>query len=1261
MKIVLILPLCCTLLPSHAQPFSLVADTRTALPDGPGHFTSFSYAAMHSGVIAFTAAGADQATGNQVQGLFTLSGASLSLTTEDILLDMSPDVLMDSGTIAYRHLKNNLFVEVVLQSQAGEFPIVATTNSVPFGTGTFNLEVHPYALDRGFVAFSGLGSSAAGIYLSDGNRESVVVDRSMRLPGVDPSCGLNFHHADDMDYQADRLAFIAQSGCYWTGVYTWMNQQFKVIADFNSVRPPAGKFTGFGQVQIDGTEVYFLSGPVDSASTQGGIYVRPVDASGPIRAVVDSEALIPGTNRRFSFQGAGDFSCSDGLLVFHGRGPQANDEGLYSVYNGAIGRVIGRGDILDGKTVESLRMGPQGVSRGGVVFIAGFADGSRGVYTGTIAPALGPGGQIRASPGGFGGGGFNFTFTGVPYGRYRIEYTESLLEPIWQTLAEFVFLDDLTIHDPTAVGNRARWYRAVNTYSGPPPNIGTLQSEVGSGYLRPLGETDYLLRRDTDQFTFLFNYQAGPTLDLTITAEGAAAEFLNFSGTTVVPISTGESKTLIVQARPLENLIATTAVDRLYAARLRFRLQEPGNGAVVWEKSVYVFRYLDVADSEHFDGAVEFPRTTTGVTRRRPVDFHFGGLNLPNVIQIPQPGGSFSFDPTAHEIRFRVAQPVAVNGFDEASLSIVSPNGVPLEMKLRGEQHVERIYVDEGAFRDTLRRLALPTDDPERLTWRGLTLFEPTEEARRWLATEVYQQAIFNAFTDKLATYLAPFSVQSGGFLRTQNPAEADIVIDCFHSQFSRYSVAGVDLPANQIPSAAKVFPNQSLSLTYGPYLGSSSFSPCDLLNFASLADKLRMPETPISIWLRSRLSDRTVSALLGVNPSAAFVLTDINAILQGPSIYTVPRFRGIALRPETQQLLAQNPQGAPLYRLNRMLLEDAYPEELLSLGSLSFSGCDFYLPELSSKLKLSDDLATYIRGQLNDETVAALIRYPEVNPSPVRLRTLLTRDLNALISRRSLYEGTRFANINLSLETRTLLAQNPQGEDRKRLNRLLLQDAYPTSILRIPDPEQGMALFVESDNQAPFGGAEPVRNLVENPGRFNSAERNFRLARALNQRRGAIELYLEYVINPVGPTDRQEISTGYYLARMVAHEIGHQLGLLDTTFSGGVDFDLDLRVDHGEFAFQGRELMDFSCFGETFASDFLNGVMPDPAFIISAPALKMALGLDWDSTTADNALHYFDACLRARVRIGGMITVVPGLDFGPIPLFHYPNLCPLF
>ena len=118
-----------------------------------------------------------------------------------------------------------------------------------------------------------------------------------------------------------------------------------------------------------------------------------------------------------------------------------------------------------------------------------------------------------------------------------------------------------------------------------------------------------------------------------------------------------------------------------------------------------------------------------------------------------------------------------------------------------------------------------------------------------------------------------------------------------------------------------------------------SPFSANDIVNLPSFAGKLQQPADAVSLFLKSRLSAATLEILTsyqGTNSSPSPLQTalveDLNRIIRGHSIYDAQRFAGVVLRPKTQQLLAQNaqnPQGNTPLRLNRLLLEDAYPLEL--------------------------------------------------------------------------------------------------------------------------------------------------------------------------------------------------------------------------------------------------------------------------------------------------------------------------------------------
>src|SRR5207249_1849281 len=68
-----------------------------------------------------------------------------------------------------------------------------------------------------------------------------------------------------------------------------------------------------------------------------------------------------------------------------------------------------------------------------------------------------------------------------------------------------------------------------------------------------------------------------------------------------------------------------------------------------------------------------------------------------------------------------------------------------------------------------------------------------------------------------------------------------------------------------------------------------------------------------------------------GASVTAARValMQDLNSLILKQSIYSPERFSGIPLGEKTKQLLAQDARTRNEARLNRLLLADAFPQEL--------------------------------------------------------------------------------------------------------------------------------------------------------------------------------------------------------------------------------------------------------------------------------------------------------------------------------------------
>ncbi len=103
--------------------------------------------------------------------------------------------------------------------------------------------------------------------------------------------------------------------------------------------------------------------------------------------------------------------------------------------------------------------------------------------------------------------------------------------------------------------------------------------------------------------------------------------------------------------------------------------------------------------------------------------------------------------------------------------------------------------------------------------------------------------------------------------------------------------------------------------------------------NYPALATKLAAQGDPMSRYLWPQLSPSTQNLLrtndLTAKDGLAPLLTELNKVLHGPLIYDETRFKGLVLSSNTTYWLAKKPQGRGVARLNRALLDDAYPAEI--------------------------------------------------------------------------------------------------------------------------------------------------------------------------------------------------------------------------------------------------------------------------------------------------------------------------------------------
>jgi hypothetical protein len=120
------------------------------------------------------------------------------------------------------------------------------------------------------------------------------------------------------------------------------------------------------------------------------------------------------------------------------------------------------------------------------------------------------------------------------------------------------------------------------------------------------------------------------------------------------------------------------------------------------------------------------------------------------------------------------------------------------------------------------------------------------------------------------------------------------------------------------------------------PLRTSAAFAPADIIGPGSLARRVTTAGDAVAAWLKTRLSRALLDTLAAFDPDTsdpapvrAAVAAELNTLIREDRLETVSAFAEIVLSAETLELLAGRPTGRALERLNRMLLEDAFPLEL--------------------------------------------------------------------------------------------------------------------------------------------------------------------------------------------------------------------------------------------------------------------------------------------------------------------------------------------
>lgn len=149
-----------------------------------------------------------------------------------------------------------------------------------------------------------------------------------------------------------------------------------------------------------------------------------------------------------------------------------------------------------------------------------------------------------------------------------------------------------------------------------------------------------------------------------------------------------------------------------------------------------------------------------------------------------------------------------------------------------------------------------------------------------------------------------------------------------------------LDFGAGKILRNTKPFENDprfEVYISEFEQLISHNLSIEDIKDATKFINALREPKTPLSQYLHDRLSKEIRESLSKYIPPKAppktfqkAIIDELNPLLQDGSLYEKDRFAKVSLTRKVQSLIAEDPKSRKkLLRLNRFLLQEAYPSEI--------------------------------------------------------------------------------------------------------------------------------------------------------------------------------------------------------------------------------------------------------------------------------------------------------------------------------------------
>jgi len=371
-----------------------IADTSTPVPGGAGTFALFGDARDLDGrsVVFY---GSDAASN---AGFYSWRGGTLGVVADESTLvpgTATPfgvffDVQLESGLVAFTGGWG-----------AGPSPCFAAEEGLflaPFD-GSSVASVAD-SLTSGVSCFHGVGWGDGRMLVTGGNAGVDVFHNHMpailevRVPGVPvvrvddttprPSGGTFFGFDQELSIRGTTWAFaeaISNTLGANAGAYRYAGGVPQLVVDSTTPIPGGtGNFMSIAGMDFDGDRVAFVG---RNASNATAVYAGT--SPGDLVELAGRTTRVPGTG--VNFLGVSNFIGFDrGLVAFSGYWA-GGGYGLFVARDGRVQKVVAKGDVLDGRTVEQAFCGPGHVD-GNVLLVRVIFQGftASGLYLAEIHP-----------------------------------------------------------------------------------------------------------------------------------------------------------------------------------------------------------------------------------------------------------------------------------------------------------------------------------------------------------------------------------------------------------------------------------------------------------------------------------------------------------------------------------------------------------------------------------------------------------------------------------------------------------------------------------------------------------------------------------------------------------------------------------------------------------------------------------------------------------------------------------------------------------